>query len=326
MSEIFTSNFLIFSFYKLIQGTNDLAHIVLSSGGQIFIPDIKMTIKLHNLASAAIGLAAIPAIAAPVLVTETLSLNELLSGNATSIQFNVASLLASQGLTPAGIQSGTLVVYGLSDPNFGAAASQPYGAYQVDGPAGSHTASYTYYVGGSYSCGWWSTCYYSYPVTGYYSVTDYSETRSRDVLHVDNVADQMNVSVGSSSASDTASQILNITDAYKPSTYDGSVGGGANPIYYQYSRERDVYEAVYGTLQSSLALDSVAIQDIAADGILNALVSAPVGQFNLLTAELSVWADAVQTNSSVPEPGSLALAGLALAAGSATRIRYKKKS
>jgi len=280
-----------------------------------------------SAALAVLGAVAMPASATPVTMTETVSLGQLLSGNSTNVQFSISSLLISQGYAPTDVISGDLVVYGLSDPSYGAATAQPYSGYNVTGTT-SHTAYYPYYVSGYTSCGWWS-CYYSPGYTAYapYSVTDYYETRNRDILHQDNVADVMQVTVGGTTASATADQTVHAANPYNPATSDGYVctyDGYGNCVYhYRSSQERDVYDAIYGPLQQSLVLDLLALQDIWGDGILDVGVGAPTGQFVLKSAQLTIQADHVSPKQTVPEPGTLSLVGAAIAAGTLARRRRR---
>lgn len=273
----------------------------------------------NTLLAAALGVASVSASAVPVTVSQTISLNDLLSGNSTGLQFNVNSLLSSQGLTSGDALSGTLVVYGLSDINYAGATPTPYSGYDTQ-YAGSHTAAYYYWVSGYSNCNSWSwSCYYSpgYTGVGYYSVPDYNEIRTRDIQHIDSVADVMSVTVGATTVSDTADQHYSATGGYGSYNYEGSSGGGNNSQYTYYNRERDTYEATYGDLNTSMTLDATAMADLTADGIISAFASAPVGQYRLLSAELTVTAEA-------PEPASLGLLGLGLAGIGMARRRRRK--
>ena len=275
-------------------------------------------------ALAVIGTAALPASATPITITETISLNQLLSGNGTSVQFNIASALSSHGLGSSDVISGGLVVYGLSDPSYADASAQPYSEYQVTDTTSRNVTRWAY-SSGYRSCSRWGGCYYyggySYSYTAV--VNDTNEIRSRDILHEDNVADVMQVTAGGSSATDTVDQILNQTDPYGNATYDGSTGSYDYGYRYLYSQERDVYEAIYGELLVSMELDLLALQDIWADGILDFGVEALVGEFMFQDAELTfqVERQVSQNVNNVPEPGTLGLLGAGLAAGAMIRRR-----
>ncbi|MBI5428956.1 MAG: PEP-CTERM sorting domain-containing protein [Nitrosomonadales bacterium] len=284
-----------------------------------------------SAALAVIGAMAAPASATPVTISQSFSLSQLLSGGSANLQFDISAQLSSQGFAATDVISGGLVAYGLSDPAYGAPAAQAYGAYNVTGTT-SHTGYYSYYYPGYSSCSWWGGCYYSPGYTAYapYTVTDYIETRSRDVLNQDNVADVMQVTAGGTSATATASQTLHTVSPYGAATSDGSYCTydyyGNCVVHYQYSQQRDVYDAIYGQLQQSLGFDALALQDIWTDGILNVGVGAPVGQFLLQNIDLTVQVEHAAPGPSVPEPGTLSLMGAAIAAGVVTRRRRRKES
>lgn len=284
----------------------------------------KVSTTKQTMLLAALGLASASAAAMPVSVSQTLSFSDLLNGGSKSLAFNVNSLLAAQGLESDEILSGTLVVYGISDINYSNPSAAPYSGYDTS-YAGYHTVSYTYYVGGYYSCGTWS-CYYSpaSPRTGYYSVPDYDQVRSRDIRHIDGVADIMAVTAGASTVTDQADQTQHLVGNYGSATSQGEYGGGYNSTYRQYNRERNVYEAVFGELNTSMGLDSAALLDISADGILEALVGSPVGQFRLISATLNLVGEDVPDAAAVPEPSILGLAGMGLAAAAIARRRRRK--
>jgi hypothetical protein len=288
--------------------------------------------KHLTAALALIGAASAPVQATPVSVTQTISLSELLAGNSTGISFNINQQLAASGQGAAGIQSGDLVVYGFSDAQYTTTPEQ-YSGYEVTGTS-SHSVTvpytYSYYSPGYCYYSWWSgthcySGYYSY-ATGYYSygVTDYNTLRSRDILHLDDVADTMVVTAGADSATGSASEHSTLAGAYGNATYERTDGDAYNGYYYRYNRERDVYDSVAGSIQTTLHLDASALADLTADGIMDALVGATVGSFTLTSASLTVMADTAPP-AGVPEPGTLALMGLAAAGGLAARRRSKKQ-
>ena len=277
--------------------------------------------------------------AAPVTISESFSLSGLLqNGGASQLNFDIGSFLSAQGLSAGRVVSGQMVVHGFSEASYGEAAAGAYSGYEQTGSS-SHNASYTqyvpgYYVGYSYSCGSsWSyrTCYGSYFVPGYsyqvgYTINDTVETRYRDIMHNDAVADQMTVSAGNSSATATANTHSSSVGAFGNANYERTVcrsydGAGNCSYAYQYNRERDTYDAVFGALETSLNLDLIALQDLRNDGLLGVSLSAPKGQFNLQSINFTLLVD---PSNAVPEPASVLLTGAALAgAVLATRRRRK---
>ncbi|GEM_PF-6862996 len=274
--------------------------------------------------------------ATPVTMSETVTLNDLLTNQSTTIHYDASNLLAGQGLTRNDAQSATLIVYGLSDASYQTSAD-PYGAYFQ---TGSHTRAvqdgYTYWQQGVYtsyySCGWLghSTCsnnyVYYYPVnvswTDYFTDTTYME--QRNIEHRD-TQDKMTVSVGNTTASAVDSVVAHSEGAYSAPQYQGGTGYqyGNNSTYY--SQERDVYDSVTGSLQVSLALDALALQSLidADTGYLDINVSA-LGHFTLQSLGVSMTGEApARSNSDVPEPASIVLSLTGMAAFAATRRRKK---
>lgn len=297
-----------------------------------------------NLALVAAGaIASVPTMAAPVTISESFTLNALLqNGGASQLNFDIGGFLTAQGLSAGRVVSGEMVVHGFSEASYGEAAAGAYSGYQQTGSS-SHYATRTQYAyvpgytqGYSYSCRstWgYTTCYGSYWVPGYsygyqvgYTIGDTLETRYRDIMHIDSVADQMKVTAGNSSATDTADTHSNSVGAYGNANYEGQIcryydGAGNCSYAYEYNRERDTYDAVFGALDTSLSLDLIALQDLRNDGLLGVGFSALAGQFNLQSINFTLQ---VEPGSDVPEPASLLLAGAALAgAAAATRRRRK---
>lgn len=283
-----------------------------------------------HLSAALALLGAASAQATPLTVSQTVTLSELLSGASTGISFNINSQLAAAGRDPAGILSADLVVFGYSDAQYNPAQAEPYSGYEVTGTS-SRTVSvpYTYYYYSPGSCyySWWggSYCYsgYSYSYTSYYTyaVNDTTTVRSRDILHTDDVADTMVVSAGNTSATASASAHTTQADPYGALVYERTDGDYNNGWIYRYNRERDVYDAISGEIETVLHLDAAALADLGADGTIDALVGASAGSFRLTSASLTAVVDA----SVVPEPGTLGLMGLAVAGGIAARRRGRKK-
>ena len=284
---------------------------------------------------AAGAIASMPASAGPVTVTHAVTLNTLMQqGNSSTLQFDLNNFLSSEGYSAGEVVGGTVSVFGFSEASYG--APQYGSSYNTNTyVSGYHNGYYAYYVQGYRSCGWWS-CYYSggYTAWAAYSIADYTQLSDRDVTHVDAVADQMRVSLGTSTATGTADTIAYSSSPPGQYIYDGTTPCyGSNCSYTtMYHRDRDIYSAVYGTLETTQALDIGALLDLNTDGILGVGVAAPVGQFNLgsISFDLVVQhAQAVARNglgaSDVPEPAGLALTGLALAAALAAG-RYRRRA
>lgn len=257
--------------------------------------------------------------ATPVSVSQTISLSQLLSGNSsTSISFDLNAQLATAGQSAGNIFSGDLVVFGYSDAQYNSTVTDPYGGYVLNSTSTRQVSvPYTYYQ----YCSSWSWNCYSGPYTGYdtYNVSDYSYVRSRDVEHIDSVADTMTVTAGASSASASANTTTSSVGEYGGLTLDTETGSSTYGMNYYYDRQRDTYQAIDGPIETTLSLDSTALADLMADGILAPTVQATLGGFHLTSATLTVEAE-----SKVPEPGTLALFAGAAAAGALTRRRRKK--
>jgi hypothetical protein len=266
------------------------------------------------------------AAAVPVTVTDTISLSQLLSGNSTNITFNVNSQLAAAGQGLGDILSGDLVVFGYSDAQYNTTQADPYGGYVTSSVAGYHSYSvpytYSYYV----SCSYWSwSCNHTAYATGYYQVgvTDYNEVATRNVEHIDSVADTMTVAAGTSTASGSATTHTTSSGGYGPQTFVGTTGDNYNGYNYLYNRDHDVYDAIAGDLQATLHLDAVALADLNNDGILAPSVTAALGSFHLTSATLTVLSEVVD-RSEVPEPATLGLFAVAAAGATVARRRRKK--
>ena len=287
---------------------------------------------------AAGAIASVPATAGPVTVSHAVTLNTLMQGNSSTLDFNLNAFLASEGFNATEVVGGSVSVFGFSEASYGAAQ---YGSdYNTSSYAsGSHTGYYAYYVQGYQSCGWWGGCYYSggYTAWAAYSITDYTQRSDRDIRHVDAVADQMTLTVGSSSSTATANTTSSSAGPFGGDIYDGNTASNCyngNCSYTNvYHRERDVYSAIYGNLQTSLVLDAGALADLSSDGILGLGFGAPVGQFrlNAVSFDLVVQHQAAQAQNKlqaaeVPEPQGLPLTALALAAAlAAGRYRWRAK-
>lgn len=268
--------------------------------------------------------------AAPVTATQTLSLSELLSGgSATSLVFDLSSTLSGMGLSPDQVMSGNLVVYGVSDPQYGSPVGGAWSPLTVIGTY-SYLSHYAYAGGGYYVCTSWSfwsgNCNGGYYVPASYVpvyVPGTSYGTERDMLFTDQIVDRMDVLAGETTTSGAVGAQPTTHTTYSAYTYmAGSYA--TNAIYF--SRERNAYSGFSGSLMVDMDLDVMALTDLRSDGILEASVSAGIGQFRLGDAILTLTLDDVSTPSStVPLPGTLplALAGLGLAGLSIRRKRRR---
>lgn len=258
--------------------------------------------------------AAMAAQAAPVLVTETVTLGQVLNGNSASFQFDISSALAARGLSAGQAVAGNLIVYGVSDASYAAPQTVPTGDYQI-----FNQYWYVAYYSGSCHYSFWGglSCSY-YPVYAYVSELG----RNIDIVRRDTVVDTMGVTVGAAHGSDAVDQISSSAGGYGSWIYEGQTGGGTNVTRY-YNRQRDVYEAVYGDLSVDVGLDAQALADLAADGVLSFDVAAMAGQFRVVSATLNLQ---VQDPTGLPEPGSLALLATAALTGAHFTRRRRKTS
>lgn len=301
---------------------------------------MKNTSGIGLFVAAAGAVASLPASAAPVTLSHSVALSTLLEqGNSVDLSFDIGGFLSSQGFGTADVQGGSVSVFGFSEASYGPAQAAPYGDYNVQTSAsGTHLGYYSYYVSGYRSCNSWGwSCYYSPGYTAYatYTIQDYAQYSDRDMLHQDTVADQMMVTVGDSSATDTASTQSSSAGSFGAYLYDGSYNTNCwnnNCTYNRvYHRERDVYSAVYGDLSASLSLDAAALLDLQGDGQLSVGLAAPVGHFKVNSVSFDLVVQqalasqplTAPSGSDVPEPASLALTALALAAATAAGRRRK---
>lgn len=298
-----------------------------------------MTLRLDRpslvLAATAGAIAAGPLSAAPISVSETVTLGNVLSqGSSAALHFDVGAMLASQGLAGDQVVGGQLTVFGFSDAAYGGQSTSS--DYALGENAGSHYyTAYGYSPGYSYSyCSWWSGCtYYYYPGYSYaYTATAYDTkvTTYQTTTHSDAIIDAMALTAGTASAAGTVSTTQNSTlTAYGAPIYDGLVGctDPSCSYTYAYHRVRDLYLDYSGALSASVALDSQALADIAIDGILDVNVGDTAGQFRLTSAsfDLLVRQPVIAFNglsaTAVPEPPAWPLAAVAIGAMLALRAR-----
>ncbi|MDT7837725.1 hypothetical protein [Aquabacterium sp. OR-4] len=283
------------------------------------------------LAAAAGAIAVAPSAAAPITLSQSFTLSSLLQpGGSAALSFDINSFLASQGQQASQVVGGQVSVFGFSEASYGAAGT--YGDYNTSTSyGGSHLAWYSYYV--SSYCSWWSwSCSGGYTAYASYNVNDYVRYADRDLLYTDNVADQMRVSVGQTSATDTASTVASSSTPFGGYLYDGYAGcyDASCSRTYMYHRERNVYSSISGALDVSLALDALALSDLSSDGILDLRVDAPVGQFALQSMRLDLQlaplvVSTTPSGGTVPEPAMVGLTAVALAAAVAAGRRRRAR-
>jgi len=300
----------------------------------------KTSSGLHLAVVAAGAIASVPAAAGPVAISQTVTLNTLIQSSAGStLSFDLSGFLSSQGYAASEVVGGQVSVFGFSEASYGPAANDPYSGYNVQTVnSGSHTGWYSYYVQGYSSCSWWGGCYYygGYYAWAPYTIYDYQQTSDRDVRHVDAVADQMQVTAGTTSATATASTQLSSATGFGSYLYDGreytNCYNGNCSYTDKYHRERDVYSAVYGALDTTLALDAAALIDLRGDGQLSLGLAAPVGQFSVSAVSFDLVVQHAQSlmhnnlsAAQVPEPSGLPLTAVALASALAAGMLVRRR-
>ena len=283
--------------------------------------------RVSQALAAAGCLASTPVFCAPVLLSQTFQLNNLLDRNSVSLNFDLGSFLSGKGYGAKDIVSGNATLHAYSDLQYGAATATPYSDYQVTGSA-SHMATYSYYVPDTQNCGWWgrSACNNAHTEYVNYTISDRNTTRWRDIKHEDLVADSMKLLIGTSNASDVAETRSSSIGSYGAEAYEGrdcrSTDFYGNCSYdNRFSRQRDTYSAIFGGLDASLNLDAAALMDVRSDGVLGVGVQATAGQFKLNAISFDLL---VEKAAAVPEPASLLLASSAIAGLAMTTRRRKK--
>lgn len=296
-----------------------------------------LSLAIATASAIAGAVSSVPATAGPITVSHSVALNTLMQGSGSTINFDLNNFLSTQGYTAAEVVGGAVSVFGFSEASYG--TPQYGGNYNTTTyVSGSHNAYYSYYVQGHQSCSWWGGCYYygGYTAWASYAVTDYNQVSDRDVTRSDTVADQMRVTVGNTTRTDKADTVSSSAGSFGGYLYDTATGTGCyndscshTSVYH---RERDVYTAVYGALDVTQTLDMSALLDLQADGVLGVGVSAPVGQFNLnkVSFDLVVQHQIAQrlnaqSSSTVPEPNSLPLTAMALAAAALAGGMFRRR-
>jgi len=225
----------------------------------------------------------------------------LTAGQSQNMQIDVNGMLSANGLSRNSIVSGLLTVSGYSAADFGIAGSsvtnQNYAVSRVSTDCNKGKCKV---------------------------VSDNYHVKQFNTNYSDAVADQMQVVAGGSSGSDTvtthdvySSDSGQLEDTKKRT---GSEKGGYNYFFNEYISH---YDSLSGDLVVQLSLDSAALNDLFADGILNLSVKSVLGQFTVSDVHLDFIAQekAAPAAGVVPLPTSLLLTGLGLAALAASRRR-----
>ncbi len=238
--------------------------------------------------------------AAPITVSSSIAGGTYVS-TSVSGNFDVSGLLLPRQMAVSGTVYATFSDN--ADPN---AFSQYKTGYSLTSHIGEERAT------GTYSCGFFSTC------------TSYT-WYAHDSYHQDILNSYMNAS--ESAVLDVGGRTAGSTSGYFDSAFK-YVGQEERDDYniiagigtYQHYVD-DYYSRTFGysgDFGTSLTLDAAALADLNADGLLSFSVRSSSGDFRLMSVTLI--ADLV-----VPEPGSSALFGVALAGlGLSRRIRQRQ--
>lgn len=254
------------------------------------------------LASIAALFCAASAHAAPISLSSGVSVNNHLSLNQSqNFQVNVNSELAGQQLNSKSIISGMLTVFGYSDADYVYSKSET-------GNGKTDTATRTVTECNKGKCT-------TKTVTDNIHVNDITDNYS------DKVADQMLVSAGGTSGFDFADE-FDEDDKHGKLVYEKTTGSANGGYNYFYHRNNTHYDSLSGNLMVMLSLDSFALNDLLADGILDLTVKSLLGQFNVTDVRLDFVAqEPAAPDAQVPVPTSLLLSALGLIALATARRR-----
>ncbi len=279
--------------------------------------------KNKFIAASVLAAAAPVAHAVPVTVSDSITLNSLLTQGSAgqTVAFDLNTALSSAGIQAGSVTSAVLTAYGYSDLSLQAGPTT-YSAYsQTGGTTRLVSPGYSYQTG----CSFWGGCNYVYvpPVYAY----DSTHTRYAETHNTDNVADVMSMTVGGTTASDIASETLNQYTPYIGPIYEGTGGSSYNGYQYYQRYQREHNTGIYGALEISIALDALALADLWTDGILNAFLSSPTGQLRLTGLSITaIGDDEWNAPHSVPEPETFVLFASGLLMLQMTIRRRRKDS
>lgn len=277
--------------------------------------------KLNKLA-VAVSAATLAGGAHAGIVTSSISLDQLLSGNTGNYAgaFALSPLLAANNLTEGTINSATISAFGFSDTQINQSSQTGYSEQYLGGSSGYVVTGYY-----SYSCGsWWNsrTCYgtnYGYAMYRTFDGVSHIEQR-------DTIIDKLELVSGGASATDSVDNWR----SQPSSAYTGSYTRYNGTYGYDtvQTRRSTTTDAWSGQLYAELALGANDLLSLAQSGQFNFLVSALAGNFRLQGLSITLDIDPAAT-AAIPEPGSALLmaGGLAgLAAAARRRRRAAKQS
>lgn len=277
-----------------------------------------MTIQ-RTLGALVLGMCVSSVNAGVVSVSQSMSLDQYLSGSSRSFGFDLNGALAAQGVSGADVVSGSLTVTGYSGLDFHTMTLGYVGPYLLSSEQRQVVSSYKYQA----KCGHTKCTKTGYTTS---TVTDTHYGKDITVDFADKVKDTMTVSAGGSSASDKADQFSTSSSA---TGYFRLLSMGSQKSGYTTYDVRKVFtESGYsGGLFTELALDTAALADIQDDGLFSFIVNAPgLSQFTLKEARLDLLAllDDPLPEGDVPEPATFGLLGGALGMLALVRRRQRK--
>lgn len=257
-------------------------------------------VKAKFLAGIAVLFSAASVQAATMPLSSALSLDQYLTtGQSHNLQIDVNSLLAGKGLGSASISSGMLTVSGYSSADFDIVSSSVTNVNYSEDRVTTDCNKGKCKV-----------------------VSDHFHIKQFNTNYSDSIADQMKVTAGGASGTASAaehnafpSDSGKIEDTKKQT---GSEKSGYNRWFNQFISH---YDSLSGDLVVQLSLDSLALNDLLADGILNLSVNSVLGQFNVTDVRLDFEAQEAVPPAQVPVPTSLLLTGLGLVALATVRRR-----